>query len=112
MGNYVDHETEESTKKLLVAWYKESATGWQPSDRTVAVVAEILEASGSCSSLFKFVPKPSSAFSGVGILASETFNYAKDAVKRTAKDKQTYYNACVIRHAEARKSAVMETLNW
>lgn len=47
MGNYVGHETEESTKKLLVAWYKESATGWQPSDRTVAVVAEILEASGN-----------------------------------------------------------------
>lgn len=110
MGNYISHETEESTKRLLVAWYKDKARNWTPSENTVVIVAEILKASGECSSIFKYVPKPSGAFTGVGILASEAFNYAKDAVKRAASDKQTYYNTCVIRHALARETEVFMSL--
>lgn len=103
---YVDYETEQETRKLIVAWFGTQANNWHITEQTVIEVAKILEASGECSSIFKYVPKPSGAFSGVGILMSEAFNYAKDSVKKAASDKQLYYSTCVKFKANERQEAI------
>lgn len=103
---YVDYETEQETRKLLVAWFGPQANDFRITEKMVIEVAKTLEASGECSSLFKFVPKPSGAFSGVGIIASEAFNYAKDAVKKATSDKHLYYNTCIKFKANERQEAI------
>jgi len=106
MGNYVDYDTEQSTKKLLVAWYGSQANNWTISADTVVAVADILQTSNKCGAIFKFVPQPSGAFSGVGVITSTVFNYAKDAIKQVASDNQLYYNSCVKDAAASERTRV------
>lgn len=71
---YLEHDTEQDTRKLIIAWYGVQAGNWNITDQTVIEVAKILEANGECSFMFKYVPKPSGGFSGVGILLSEAYH--------------------------------------
>lgn len=108
-NNVVDHDTEQATRKILTYWFGSTLVGtWQITDRTVVATAELVDATAKCSGLFKFVPTPSSAMSGVGIIGSMAFNYAKDAVKRAATD-NSYYNTCVKDQAVRRRSVIEET---
>lgn len=93
MGIAVDYETEQATRKILAHWYGESiVSNWNITEQTVVATAELLGATDQCSSVFKIVPKPTNAFSGIGIMGKMAYDYAKDAVKRAVTD-NSYYNA-------------------
>lgn len=104
----VDHDTEQATKKILVYWYGSVASDWRITEQTVVATAELVDGTTKCSGLFKYVPTPSGAFNGVGIVGSMAYHYAKDAVKRAVTD-NSYYNSCVKSQALYRKSAIQET---
>lgn len=110
MGNYVDYETEENSRKMLAYWFGSEAQNWQVTDRTVVAIADLLKETDQCGSIFKLVPTPSGAFSGVGIISSTVFNYAKAAIKRAATE-NTYYNTCVKAVAVKKKTEVYMTTN-
>lgn len=104
----VDYETEQATKQILASWYGPQAKSWQITKKTVVAVAEVLKLSGECGALFKLVPKPTAAFSGVGILGKMAYDYAKDAVKRSIYDNK-YYNSCVKQAAADMREKVFST---
>lgn len=108
-NNIVDHETEQATRKILTYWFGSAlASTWQITDRTVVATAELVDATSKCSGLFKFVPTPSGAFNGVGIVGTMAYHYAKDAVKRAVTD-NSYYNSCIKDQAVRRRSVIEET---
>lgn len=108
----IDHDTEQATRKILTYWFGASiVNSWKITDRTVIATAELLEATKECGSIFKYVPKPSGAMGGIGIVGSMAFNYAKDAIKRAATD-NSYYRSCVKTQAIHRRSVVEETTDF
>lgn len=103
---YIDHETEQNIRKLMVAWYGPQAQGWGITDKTVIAVGKVLEASGQCSAVFKYVPQGANPFTaGAGITGS-AIGYIKDAIKRASSDTQIYYNSCVVMEANRYKEEV------
>lgn len=108
MAGTVDHETEQATRKILSYWFDNNVDNWTITDRTVIATAELLGATNECNSVFKLVPTPSGAFTGLGTMGSMAFNYAKDAVIRAATDK-SYYHACIKSQALYRRSELEST---
>lgn len=100
----IDRDVEESVKKMLVVWYGPQADNWRVNDRVVLAVAEILEATGECSSVFRYVPTPAGAFTGGGQMGKMALSYAIASVKRAAADEQMYYLSCVKRKALERRT--------
>ncbi|UYZ85184.1 hypothetical protein MTZ49_06425 [Entomomonas sp. E2T0] len=102
----LDHETEQDIKKILVAWYGPKAANWPINDEVLKAVAEVLEASGECSTLFRYVPKSPNPVSAMKSVTGSALVYVKDIVKRAASDKQLYYATCVRQKGIERESDV------
>lgn len=81
---------------------------WTINDRTVVAVANALKLSGDCSSIFKYMPHPAKAFTGIGAILAMAVGYASDAIKRSVFDKE-YYNSCVLQSAADMREEVFRT---